>query len=214
MVINNPVINYHFFRAVDKAARSRLPALTRSTRACRPAMSAVEFKQRLFEMQAAIDEAAEGATLSGGSHLRLCAANKALHDAWEFELSKHVRQANIERFASLVNEAESVARSWEDKLAALRLPKPAKTPLMCFKDQHIPAFAGNNPDLSVEEIQQLLAKAYEQLSEEGKAPYLDAAAASRLRHAETWNKHSAAVREHQRAQDVLRAFRRQLQNEW
>lgn len=181
-------------------------------------MSAVEVKQRFFEMQAAIDEAAEGATLSGASHLRLCAASKALHDTWESELLKHVRQANMERFASIINTEESMARSWEDKLAALRLPKSAKTPLMCFKDRHIPEFARNNPDLSVEAVQQLLANAYEQLSEEGKAPYRDAADADLVRYMEAFAKyrdeHEEAVREHRRGMDVVYAFRYQLQNGW
>ena len=215
MVINNPVINYHFFRAVDKAAL--VPALARLTRACRPAMAATEFKQLLFELQAAIDEAAEGATLSGASHLRLCAASKALHDAWEEQLSKHVRQANVERLAHLIRETEAVAQAVEAKLAALRLPKSAKTPLMCFKDRHIPQFASNNPDASVEAVQQLLTNAFARLSEEQRAPYEAAAAEDLLRYTTALDKyqaaHDEAVRERRRATDLLHTFQRLLQNE-
>jgi hypothetical protein len=216
MVINNPVINYHFFRAVDKAAL--VPALARLTRACRPTMAATEFKQLLFELQAAIDEAAEGAALSGASHLRLCAASKALHDAWEEQLPKGVRRANIERLAGLVNEAEAVARAAETRLATLRLPKSAKTPLMCFKDRHIPEFARNNPDAPVEAVQQLLTNAFARLSEEQRAPYEAAAAADLQRYTTALHSyqvtHAEAVRERQRATDELEAFRCALQNEW
>ena len=100
-------------------------------------MSDQEFKQHLVALQEAIDEAAEG-PLSGALHMRLCAQSKALHDLWVEEFPKRVRQAEIERFAGLIREAEAVAEAMAAELAALRLPKSAKTPLRCFKDVHIP----------------------------------------------------------------------------
>jgi hypothetical protein len=180
-------------------------------------MADQEFKRHLVALQEAIDEAAEG-QLSGALHLRLCAEAKALHDLWAEQLPKRVRQANVERLASLIREAEMEAHAVEVKMAALRPPKSAKTPLMCFKDRHIPEFATKNPDESVEEVLRLLHDAYEQLSEEGKAPYRAAADADLARYTQALKRyqeaHEEALRERQRAHDLLAVFRRELRNEW
>ena len=180
-------------------------------------MSDQEFQRHLVALQEAIDEAAEG-QLSGALHLRLCAESKALHDLWAEQLPKRVRQANIERLAGLIREAEAVAHAVEVRMATLRPPKSAKTPLMCFKDRHIPEFARNNPDAPVEAVKSLLHDAFEQLSEEQRAPYEAAADADQVRYAQalkTYQEtHEEALRERRRAHDLLAVFRRELRNEW
>ena len=176
-------------------------------------MSDQEFQRHLVALQETIDEAAEG-QLSGALHLRLCTESKALHDLWAKELPKRVRQAEIERLAGLIRDAEAVAQAVEAELAALRLPKSAKTPLMCFKDVHIPEFASGNPHASVETVQQLLADAYELLSEEGKEPYRAAADADLVRYTRAMKRyqeaHEDALRERRRVHELLAVYRREL----
>ena len=170
-----------------------------------------EFQRHLVALQEAIDEAAEG-QLSGALHLRLCAESKALHDLSVKKFPKRLRQADSGRLADLMREAEAVAQAAEAELAALRLPKSAKTPLTCFKDVHIPEFARSNPHATVEVVKQLLVDAYEQLSEAGKMPYRAAAEADLVRHARAMKRyqkaHENALRERQCAHDLLTVFAR------
>ena len=53
---------------------------------------------------------------------------------------------------------------------------------MCYKDEWIPWFAYNNPNLSVEAVQQLMRDAFARLDEVGKQPYVDLATADRERY--------------------------------
>jgi len=138
------------------------------------------FKRHLAELQEAIDEASasDGHALPGGVHLRLCAASKALYD----DLSSGLPANRLWHIQMLGGEAESALRNLKAELARLQVPKAPKTPLMCYKDQWIPYFAWNNPNLSVEAIQQLMHDAFARLDEAGKQPYVDLATADRERY--------------------------------
>ena len=83
-----------------------------------------------------------------------------------------------------LQEAESALTNLKAELARLHVPKSPKTPLMCYKDEWIPWFAYNNPNLPVEAVQQLMHNAFAQLDEAGKQPYVDLAMADRERYAQ------------------------------
>ena len=138
------------------------------------------FKRHLAELQEAIDEAAasDWHALPGGVHLRLCAASKALYDDLSFGCPAN-RLWHIQTFGE---EAESALTNLQAELARLHVPKSPKTPLMCYKDEWIPWFAYNNPNLSVEAVQQLMHDAFARLDEAGKQPYVDLATADRERY--------------------------------
>ena len=167
------------------------------------------FKRHLVELQEAIDEVAESDrnALTGGVHLRLCAASKALYEDLSFGCPTN-RLGVIQMYGG---EAESALTNLKAELAGLQVPKSPKTPLMCYKDQWIPWFAGHNPHLSVEAVKQLIHDAFALLDEAGKQPYVDLAMADRERYEQARADRKAVLAracvERRCAEDALRRLR-------
>lgn len=168
------------------------------------------FKRHLAELQEAIDEASasDGHALTGGVHLRLCAASKALYDDLSFV---HRRAHDGQLAKALGDEAETALTNLKAELARLHVPKSPKTPLMCYKDEWIPYFAHNNPNVPVEAVQQLMHNGFARLDEAGKQPYVDLAMADRERYARARENRKAVLAracvERRRAEDALSRLR-------
>ena len=100
-------------------------------------------------------------------------------------------KAREEELKAQIESAKAEIAEHDARSAAMKQPKSHRTALMCYKKKQIPIVAGANPDMAVEQIQQLMTDNFEKLSDDEKRPYDEEAQADLLRYQTACEEHKA-----------------------
>ena len=100
-------------------------------------------------------------------------------------------KAREEELKAQIESAKAEIAEHDARSAAMKQPKSHRTALMCYKKKQIPIVAGANPDMAVEQIQELMTDNFEKLSDDEKRPYDEEAQADLLRYQTACEEHKA-----------------------
>ena len=100
-------------------------------------------------------------------------------------------KAKEDELKAQIESAKAEIAEHDAKSAAMKQPKSHKTALACYKKKQIPVVAGANPDMAVEQIQELMTDNFEKLGAAEKRPYDDEAEADLLRYQTACEEHKA-----------------------
>merc|ERR1740130_2474788 len=100
-------------------------------------------------------------------------------------------KAKEDELKAEIESAKAEIAEHDAKSAAMKQPKSHKTALACYKKKQIPIVAGANPDMAVEQIQELMTDNFEKLGAAEKRPYDDEAQADLLRYQTACEEHKA-----------------------
>ena len=100
-------------------------------------------------------------------------------------------KAKEDELKAQIESAKAEIEEHDAKSAAMKQPKSHKTALACYKKKQIPVVAGANPDMAVEQIQELMTDNFEKLGAAEKRPYDDEAQADLLRYQTACEEHKA-----------------------
>ena len=100
-------------------------------------------------------------------------------------------KARGEELKAQIESAKAEIAEHDARSAAMKQPKSHRTALMCYKKKQIPIVAGANPDMAVEQIQELMTDNFEKLSDDEKRPYDEEAQADLLRYQTACEEHKA-----------------------